>query len=81
MRLLRILLDGDDMRIGRIFFDINFDKELFWIDRKQGGRLYLLFNIGMYDMSHIGEDCKALSITIPFASFKICRIAKTKPSQ
>lgn len=55
----------------KLVLDADFDKELFWIDRKNGGRLYMLFNVGVYDMSHIRDGIKVLSLTLPFATFKI----------
>lgn len=59
------------IHLGRFFLQGNVVKELFWTDRKQGGRLYHLFSMGVYDMSHINEGCKAFSLTLLFISFKI----------
>lgn len=55
---------------GRFFVEVDFARELFWTDRKDGGRLYHFFNFGIYDMSHLGEGCGAISLTVLFASFK-----------
>lgn len=57
--------------VGNLFIEIQANTELYWIDRKQGGRLYMLFNIGLYTMSHINDGCKALSITLPFFGIKV----------
>ncbi len=56
--------------LGRFFVKLEFERELFWTDRKAGGRLYHWFNVGVYDMSHIQEGCGSFSVTILFASFK-----------
>lgn len=55
----------------RLVLDFSVDKELYWVDRKQGGRLYHLFNFGIYDMNHIRDDLYVLTLTIPFAQFKV----------
>lgn len=49
---------------GRFFVGFQASKELYWTDRKLGGRLYHLFNIGVYDMSHLDntENVKPLTI-------------------
>lgn len=57
--------------IGNVFFDASCDKELFYTERKQGGKLYHIFNIGIYEMNHVNKGCKAASVTIPFVNFKI----------
>lgn len=61
---------GKMVRIGRFFLHFELAKELFWTDRKQGGRLYHLINIGVYDMPQISEGCGSFSMSILFVSFK-----------
>lgn len=57
--------------LGKVFLKADFGTELFWTDRKEGGRLYHLFHLGIYDMPHLQEGCKAITLCILFASFKI----------
>jgi hypothetical protein len=59
------------MRLGRFFINADSDKELFWTDRKQGGRLYHFFNLGYYKMDHIQKGCGAISLTVPFVTIKL----------
>ena len=60
------------MIIGnRLVLDFSVDKELYWVDRKQGGRLYHFFNLGVYHMNHIKDNLYVLSLTVPFAQLKI----------
>lgn len=62
--------------LGRFFFKVQFSKELFWTDRADGGRLYHFLNIGYYNMNHIQEGCRSLSVTVLFSTIKFGWIKK-----
>lgn len=59
------------MQIGKLVIKTRIGKELFWTDRAAGGRLYHIAHIGIYQMSHIQPQCRALTVTILWASLTI----------
>lgn len=54
----------------RAVLSAEMSKELFYTDRAQGGRLYHLFNIGIYKVPIESTTVIALSITLPFFTIK-----------
>jgi|19_taG_2_1085344.scaffolds.fasta_scaffold41666_2 hypothetical protein len=67
---------GTEIWLGRFFVQLDAATELFWTERKLGGRLYHLLNVGVYDMPHIQKGCVAFNITILYVSFKFGWIPK-----
>ncbi|CAH0528312.1 hypothetical protein CTH30272_01987 [Allocatenococcus thiocycli] len=63
-------------KLNRFVFSFDVAKELYWTDRKQGGRLYHIFNLGVYSHFIAGVKCSTLSLTLPFVSAKIAYIHK-----
>lgn len=62
--------------LQRFLVTAELSRELFWTDRAQGGRLYHLFNIGIYKMQIETKQVTALSITLPFSTVKFGYIHK-----